>query len=173
MKKLSLAISALLLICLAAGVVTVAVPKLFGVKLFAVLSPSMEPELSPGDLVYAVPKDFEEIKTGDIISFVMDKNLTVATHRVKAVDAQGRVFTTKGDANDTQDINPVKYENVVGVVRFSIPEAGRLISKFSTVASKIILISIVISLSAVSVIFNSLADKNGSKKEEEHGSKKA
>ena len=63
-------------------------------------------------------------KVGDPITFVLNEDLVVATHRVIEIDAENRPFYTKGDANDTADAAPVHFNNVVGVPQFSIPLLG-------------------------------------------------
>ena len=168
MKKLRSAVSAAILVLLAVCVAAFALPKLFGAKMFCVLSGSMQPELKPGDLVYAFPAEFDEISQGDIISFVANNNLTVVTHRVAAVNAPQQEFITKGDANGSEDAMPVIYRNVVGVVRFSLPRVGALLQKISTPAGKRILIAVIIGSALVSVLLGA-ADKNpnAKKKREE------
>jgi signal peptidase len=48
----------------------------------------------------------------------------VATHRVVAVDGENRQFTTKGDANKSEDAAPVHFNNLIGVPVFAIPLLG-------------------------------------------------
>ncbi len=120
--------------CIAFLAVALAGVRLFGFTPYAVLSASMTPEYGVGDLVYVKETDPEKIGTGDVITFTADKNLTVVTHRVAEVDRENRCFYTKGDANDSRDAAPVLYENVVGVVRFSLPKLGYL-SAYLTGAS--------------------------------------
>ena len=98
--------------------------RLMGYQVFNVVSGSMEPTYSVGDLLYVKEVDPDGIKVGDPITFVLNEDLVVATHRVIRVDAQNRHFYTKGDANDTADAAPVHFNNVVGVPQFSIPLLG-------------------------------------------------
>lgn len=117
-------ISTLLVIAvllLAAALVGV---RLFGYTPFAVLSPSMTPQYAPGDLIYIKETPLDQIVEGDVITFVADADSTVVTHRVVEVDRDGRKFYTQGDANANRDGNPVLYENVLGVVEFSLPKLG-------------------------------------------------
>jgi len=65
---------------------------------------------------------------GDPITFVLNEDLVVATHRVIAIDAEKQHFYTKGDANETEDANPVLPGDIVGLVRFSIPQLGFLVT---------------------------------------------
>ena len=97
--------------------------RLMGYRVYTVISGSMEPELSIGDLLYVKPVDPETIRVGDDVTFVLNEDLVVATHRVIAVDAEAKYIYTKGIANDIEDA-PVHFNNVLGVVDFSIPLLG-------------------------------------------------
>jgi signal peptidase len=97
-----------------------------GLKPYAVLSGSMEPTYHVGALIYVKPCDASEVQVGDPITFVLDENLTVATHRVVAIDESGEHFTTKGDANEAVDGAPVYYKNLIGKPVFTVPKLGYL-----------------------------------------------
>ncbi len=154
MKKAASILSTTILAVLIAAALFVAVPKLFGIKMYAVLSGSMENVLSVGDLIYVVPTDPDKIGEGDIISFVLNKDLLVATHRVVGIDRANQRFTTKGDANDTQDAAGVIYGNVIGVEKFAIPQVGYLFSFISTTAGQIIAVTIIILLAVISFVLS-------------------
>ncbi len=98
--------------------------RIFGFRVFTVVSGSMEPTYSVGDLIYVKSVSPEEVKVGDPITFVLNEELVVATHRVVEIDEQNQCFYTKGDANDTPDGDPVHFKNLVGVVKFHIPLLG-------------------------------------------------
>ena len=98
--------------------------RLVGLQVFHVISPSMEPTFSVGDLLYVKAVDPDSVKVGDPITFVLNEDLVVATHRVVAIDSENRQFTTKGDANETEDAAPVHFNNLIGVPVFSIPLLG-------------------------------------------------
>ena len=91
---------------------------------YAVVSGSMEPTYKIGSLVFVKDVPVKSIETGDSISFVLDEDLTVATHRVVGISDDGQYFYTKGDANETADPSPVYYKNIIGKVSFSIPLLG-------------------------------------------------
>ena len=97
--------------------------RLLGYQVYTVLSGSMEPAYSVGDLIYVKKVDVNTIKVGDPITFVYNEELMVATHRVVRVDAENQRFYTKGDANVDED-KPVHFNNVKGVPKFSIPKLG-------------------------------------------------
>lgn len=98
--------------------------RLVGLRPFAVLSGSMEPTYHVGSLIYVKSCDPEDVRVGDPITFVLDENLTVATHRVIDIDPDGEHFYTKGDANDAADGAPVYYKNLIGRPVFTIPYLG-------------------------------------------------
>ena len=98
--------------------------RVMGYQVFNVVSGSMEPTYSVGDLIYVKSVDPDAVQVGDPITFVLNENLVVATHRVIRVDAENRHFYTKGDANDQNDVGYITTSNVVGMVRYRIPYIG-------------------------------------------------
>lgn len=98
--------------------------RILGYQVYTVLSGSMEPNYSVGDLLYVKETDVSNIKVGDPITFILNEELVVATHRVVRIDAEKQHFYTKGDANETEDSSPVHFKNVIGVPKFSIPLLG-------------------------------------------------
>ena len=98
--------------------------RLLGYQVYNVLSGSMEPTYSVGDLLYVKAVDPDAVQVGDPITFVLNEDLVVATHRVVAIDAENRQFTTKGDANGHPDAAPVHFNNLIGVPKFHIPLLG-------------------------------------------------
>ena len=98
--------------------------RLLGFRVFTIISGSMEPEYSVGDLIYVKSVDVNTIKVGDPITFILNEDLVVATHRVVRIDAEKQHFYTKGLANEIEDNDPVHFKNVIGVPQFSIPKLG-------------------------------------------------
>ena len=98
--------------------------RLVGLRPFAVLSGSMEPAYHVGSLIYVRSCDPSEVEVGDAITFVLDEDLNVATHRVIEIDAANEHFYTKGDANDAPDGSPVYFKNLIGRPVFTIPYLG-------------------------------------------------
>lgn len=124
MKKCWEMISTVLVVLLVLCAVFLMGTRLVGYQVFNVLSGSMEPTYSVGDLLYVKSVDVNEIQEGDVITFILNEDLVVATHRVVEVDAENQHFYTKGDANDTRDAAPVHFNNVIGVPHFAIPLLG-------------------------------------------------
>ncbi|MGN1334481.1 MAG: signal peptidase I [Anaerovoracaceae bacterium] len=98
--------------------------RLAGFDVYTVLSGSMEPAYHVGSLIYVKDAAAEEIQVGDPITFVLNEDLVVATHRVVEIDAENQYFYTKGDANDYVDGSPVHFNNLIGKPVFSIPYLG-------------------------------------------------
>lgn len=117
-------ISTILVAVIVVLAVLLAGVRVFGYTPYVVLSGSMEPTYHVGSLIYVEDVDYREIQVGDPITFVLDENLTVATHRVIAISEDGEYFTTQGDANDAPDGSPVWYKNLVGRPVFTIPYLG-------------------------------------------------
>lgn len=159
MRKFKTVASNVLIAVLAAVVVLVVVSKLcFGVEMKAVLTGSMEPDIPVGSLVVVEPTPYEGILVGDDVTFVRDENLTLVTHRVVSKDDATQYITTQGVANNTPDA-PTSYANVVGKVAFHIPYVGYLVVWTSTLKGKVVLVTIVVALVALSVLFSSSEDE--------------
>jgi len=124
LKKLWSVVSTALVILVVLCAVLLMGSRLLGYQVFTVISGSMEPTYSVGDLIYVEPVDPAEIEVGDPITFVLNESLVVATHRVVEVDTANQHFHTKGDANEIADQSPVHFNNVIGVPKFSIPKLG-------------------------------------------------
>lgn len=124
MKKIWNIVSAVLVVVIVLCAVFLMGARVLGYQVFTVISGSMEPTYSVGDLIYVKKTDPGTIKVGDPITFVLNESLVVATHRVVEVDAENQHFYTKGDANEVADQSPVHYNNVIGVPTFSIPKLG-------------------------------------------------
>ena len=102
------------------------------VSLYTIISGSMEPTIHVYDVVVNFATNSpEDIKVGDVITFIstsyISEGLTV-THRVqdiKIVNGEYE-FVTKGDNNPVADGSTAKYSNVIGKVKFKIPQLGRV-----------------------------------------------
>ncbi len=106
--------------------------RVFGLTPFAVLSGSMEPSYRVGSLIYVKKVPPESIQVGDPITFVLNEDLVIATHRVVEIDSVNSFFITKGDANDTPDAMPVHFQNLIGKPVFTVPRLGYVASALSS-----------------------------------------
>ena len=127
-KKIWNVISTVLVVIVVVVALLLVGARLFGLQVYAVLSGSMEPTYHVGSVIYVEPVDPSEIQVGDPITFVMNEELTVATHRVVSIDAENSHFYTKGDANENPDAAPVHFNNLLGKPVFTIPYLGYISS---------------------------------------------
>ena len=124
LKKVWNVVSVILVTCVVIFALLLMGARVAGLQVFNVVSGSMSPNYNVGDLLYVKTVDPDSVKVKDVITFVLNKDLVVATHRVVGIDAQNRYFITKGDANQTQDAAPVHFNNLIGVPVFKIPLLG-------------------------------------------------
>ena len=124
LKKIWNIVSTALVVLIVLCAVFLMGSRIMGYQVYTVISGSMEPAYGVGDLLYVKKVDINTIEVGDPITFVLNEDLVVATHRVVRVDTENQRFYTKGDANDIEEQNPVHFNNVIGVPQFSIPKLG-------------------------------------------------
>lgn len=146
-----------------------AVPMVGGIFPMIILTDSMEPEFSSGDLIICKNAKAEDVKEGDIICFYdPDGNgTTTVTHRVKAItkDDDGNLaWETKGDANNTEDAKIVPAENLVGIYQRNIPGIGNIAIFIQTTQGLIIcVICPIILLLAYDIIRRRIYEKSRKK----------
>jgi signal peptidase len=100
-----------------------AVPQVVGADHgFVILSGSMEPAMSPGDVV--IVDASAAVEVGDIITFDDGKSIPTTHRVVGVVDGQ---YVTMGDANENPDGQPVSPDAVLGEVTITIPLIGHVI----------------------------------------------
>lgn len=111
-------------------VVVFGVMNLFGIlkyQTISILSNSMNPLYSRGDMVFIKNLNYEEklsLKLNDIIAFY-DKNGNLIVHRiVKIIDGEDILFVTKGDNNEFNDSEILKIEDIKGKYLFHIKYLG-------------------------------------------------
>lgn len=154
LKKIGDILSTMVLIAMILLAILLAGPYAAGLKTYAVVSGSMEPTLHVGSLAYVKQAEASEIKEGDIITFLMSGSSMVATHRVVNIDEKNREFTTKGDANNTQDA-PISFDRLVGKTLISIPYLGYLTMFIKTKQGMVLavcILTLMILFSAISKI---------------------
>lgn len=105
-------------------------PSVFGYASAVVVSGSMEPEISVGDMV--VVRAEQAYTEGDVITFYDPNMGEYVTHRI--ILTSDGLYTTKGDANNSQDSFSVSYDAVVGKVVCVLRGAGAAISFFQSPA---------------------------------------
>jgi signal peptidase len=84
--------------------------------------------LEEGDLVFIRKTDAHSLKEGDVIAF--RQNGVISIHRIVKIAAQedgSFLYTTKGDANAVEDVEPVSESGVIGIYAGRIPQLGRVV----------------------------------------------
>lgn len=105
-----------------------------------VLSGSMRPYFSPGDLVVVTPEPLAQVRVGQVISYrIPIGDHHVQTHRVIAVVRGGSnpLVRTKGDANAAPDPWTAKLHGTTAWrVRVVVPKAGWAIARLRSPAAR-------------------------------------
>ena len=123
------------------------IPKPALVSAYTIVSPSMVPNINVLDVIITTRvSDPSKIKVGDVITFnstdYRSSGVTV-THRVKKVEktSDGKyLFTTKGDANNTEDATRQPFSSIYGKVLIRLPKLGYIQYILSTVLGWLLLI---------------------------------
>lgn len=127
------------------------VPMPLGVGATVVLSGSMEPTLSTGDLLIIAKQDSYQVD--DVVVF--QANRMAVVHRIvelyeKPVQGEDgeeiqQMAITKGDANNTPD-DPIQVSQIKGTVVFRLPIVGYLINMIKTPIGTILILALAIFL---------------------------
>ena len=144
------------------------IPDFFGIKPFIVVTGSMEGTIDGGDLIITKVVEPEALEVGDIIAYSIDTS--VITHRIiekTEVDGQP-AFVTKGDANNTEDQDPVIYDQVESIYLFRIAGLGNVAMFMQTPVGMLVFIGIPLCCFILyDIIRRRLQAKKDSKKDDE------
>ena len=138
----------LVILALVAPFAVFAVPQAVGAdEGFVVLSGSMEPYMSAGDVVIVESVRPRNLRIGDVITFERGGDVPT-THRVieRIQDENGLALRTMGDANEDPDAGVVRPTEVVGRVAFVIPVIGFVITFANTTVGMVTFIVIPVAL---------------------------
>ena len=102
---------------------------IFGYSGFTVLSKSMQSEIPEGAFILTKRVDPNNIKVGDDIAFIRKKDDAVVTHRVIYIyenyaGTGGKGFQTQGVDNAVPDQDIISGDDVIGVVKLTVPGLG-------------------------------------------------
>lgn len=85
---------------------------ILGFSCLKIVSGSMYPEITEGEKI--IIKKCKDYKVGDIITFKSHNE--IITHRIHSID--NGYYYTKGDYNNTMDLEPIEYNQIYGKVLF-------------------------------------------------------
>lgn len=137
--------------------VPVAAPRIAGFETYAVETASMDPTIPVGALVVVQPKGAADLVEGDIVAY--QRGDVVIVHRVIANQVVEGYLTTKGDANELEDQEPVRYESVIGSVVFSVPYLGTFGGILTTIEGKIYFALFIVAALLMIILASQLAAK--------------
>lgn len=143
--------------------------RVFSLNAFNVESSSMTPAYPVNSLVIVKDTPAEEIQVGDTVTYVLNADGVLVTHRVVDIDTQNQTFTTKGDANPTADPNPVLWGNVVGKVVFHVPYVGKPLSAVTAEENRTAVIIAIVILGIISFSWDMIEKKLFKRKRGESG----
>ena len=103
--------------------------ELFGYRAYVITSDSMEPAINNGDAIVVKNCEEEDLQTGDVITF--EQNQEVITHRIQKIEedqtTKEKTYITKGDNNNIEDSENIKYSAIIGKCILTIPYLGKII----------------------------------------------
>ncbi len=123
---------------------------LMKIKPYVVTTGSMEPAIPVKSVCFVnenIP--LENINVGEVISFRISNDVLV-THRVTKIS--GEEYTTKGDANNTEDFSTVTKQNYIGKTVFVIPKVGFILICLHSRKGRIIAVTLIVLLLILSFI---------------------
>jgi len=128
-----------LVLCLLVFVLLAVGPHVLGYRTTTMLTGSMEPGISPGDVVVTAAKPVSEVEVGDVITYQIPvEDRRVETHRVIEVLHQrdGAVAVrTQGDANaDPDPWTATLQGDEVWEMKTVVPKLGSVIRVFRSPA---------------------------------------
>ncbi len=103
-------------------------PSFFGYSFLVIATGSMSGAIEAGDVV--IVKDTGDYETGDIVTYLPPGENVTVTHRI--IRTEGSRYYTKGDANLSEDPEPVYIRQIVGEVVLTIPKVGIFIEWLKT-----------------------------------------
>lgn len=151
-RRFGRAMGLVAVLALGALALSLVVPLAFGARPFTVLTSSMEPAISAGDVVVEERISPLDAGIGDVVTFKdhADQDRLI-THRVQAVRRDGPFlwFVTRGDANNASERWRISAGGDLGRVLYRVPLVGHVAAFAGTWAGLLLLLLVPLSLLAV------------------------
>jgi len=125
---------------------------LAGYRPFTVLTGSMEPTISPGDVVVVKKISPLDASVGGIVTFSDPEGTgQLITHRVRSIRARGSKvdFQTEGDANNVAERWTVARDGQIGKVTGRIPLIGNALVYLTGGTARLLLVVLPLMLLAL------------------------
>lgn len=104
------------------------IPSIFGRSLLIIATPSMTGSIDAGDAI--IIKKSDDYAVGDVITYFPADEATSVTHRI--VRIEGDKYYAKGDANNSEDPDPIVISQIAGKMVGRIPKIGIVIEWLRT-----------------------------------------
>ena len=130
------------------------IPSAFGYSLLVIATPSMADTIDAGDAI--IIEKQSSYKVGDIITYFPAADTTSVTHRI--VRIEGEKFYAKGDANDSEDPDPIFKSQIAGKMVKRIPKVGIIIEWLRTWQGVAFVIAIGVVVVALVMVADGYAD---------------
>ena len=134
------------------------IPSVFGYSMLIIASPSMTGAIEAGDAI--IIKKSDSYAVGDVITYFPEDESFSVTHRI--VRMEGDKFYTKGDANQSEDSDPVLMEQIVGKVAVKLDKVGYFIEWLRSPVGIIFAATFIVLLILIIVIEDKRRGKTGS-----------
>lgn len=140
-----------------------AIPSFFGKSVLVIATPSMTGAVDAGDVI--IIEKQSSYKVGDIITYIPAAEATSVTHRI--VRIEGEKFYAKGDANDSEDPDPIFKSQIAGKMVKRIPKVGIIIEWLRTWQGVAFIIAIGVVVVALVMVADGYVDDEENEEETE------
>lgn len=132
---------------------------IFGFKAYIITTESMNPNIKSGDIIIVKETKEDLLEVGDVITFKINNGVTI-THRIIDIvqTPEGeKEYVTKGDNNNLEDVENVKYEQIEGSKVLKVPYFGKIAILLQ---DEVYLILIIIIILLICLHLQKLKEKN-------------
>lgn len=144
-------------------------PSFYIYKAYLISTESMEPELKKGDAIIIKKVAEDQLRVNDVVTFKI--NGEIITHRIVRIDDVNseKFYITKGDNNNVEDSDELKFSDIEGKQIIKIPHLGNIVAglKNGIVIILVVLIALIMYLNRIEMKEKSEARREKKKIEDE------
>ena len=137
---------------------TLFAPTLLGYKRYVITGGSMTGSIPKGSVIYSKVVPVDDLRVGDVITFVPPEMDAPVTHRITAIEVDERgnlVFRTKGDFNTSEDPWSLRFvDDVQARYAFHIPYLGYALAYLAVRQIRMLLIGLPAVVIALSMLIS-------------------
>lgn len=152
MSKINILLTSVVICVSVVAITLVYLPKIIGYEAYSIETGSMEPTIHTGSMIYVKPcNEFNDYNVGDVVTFSDNSSAKSFTHRIVGINETEQTFKTRGDANNTDDLEPTNFLYAVGKVKMVVPYLGYVSFFLRNTVVKIIAAVIYIAWTAIEI----------------------